>query len=176
MLAGHLLEPRGGGRCPHPVIDRLLPQSPRRPGPDALWGDPPTPPEVVRSPAIERLRRQVFTQHMRRTRAFWHLPLIHGLGCAGHGIVLLYVVPLAVEQGLTLVAASMILSLISVCSIGSRSSPPSWRSARGQTGHGRRPGDPQGLTQLVLFWAHEAWTFTSLGLSALALERCRRTW
>ena len=47
------------------------------------------PPEVVRSPAIERLRRQVFTQHMRRTRAFWHLPLIHGLGCAGHGIVLL---------------------------------------------------------------------------------------
>ena len=78
------------------------------------------PPEVVRSPAIERLRRQVFTQHMRRTRAFWHLPLIHGLGCAGHGIVLLYVVPLAVEQGLTLVAASVILSLISVCSIGSR--------------------------------------------------------
>jgi hypothetical protein len=38
---------------------------------------------------------------MRRTRAFWYLPLIHDLGCAGHGIVLLYVVPLAVEQGLT---------------------------------------------------------------------------
>ena len=51
------------------------------------------PPEVVRSPAIERRRRQVFTQHMRRTRAFWDLPLIHGLGCAGHGIVLIYVVP-----------------------------------------------------------------------------------
>ena len=57
---------------------------------------------------------------MRRTRAFWSLPLIHGLGCAGHGIVLIYVVPLAVEQGLTLVAASVILSLIAVWSIGSR--------------------------------------------------------
>jgi sugar phosphate permease len=78
------------------------------------------PPAVVRSPAVERQRRKVFTQHMRRTRAFWHLPLIHGLGCAGHGIVLLYVVPLAVEQGLTLVSASVILSLIAVCSIGSR--------------------------------------------------------
>jgi len=78
------------------------------------------PPAVVRSPAVERLRRQVFTRHMRHTRAFWYLPLIHGLGCAGHGIVLLYVVPLAVERGLTLVSASVILSLIAVCSIGSR--------------------------------------------------------
>src|SRR3989454_3734534 len=83
----------------------------------ATAADPPT---VVRSPAVERQRRKVFTQQMRRTRAFWYLPLIHGLGCAGHGIVLLYVVPLAVERGLTLVAASVILSLISVCSIGSR--------------------------------------------------------
>ena len=78
------------------------------------------PPPVVRPPAIERLRRQVFTQHMRRTRAFWYLPLIHGLGCAGHGIVLIYVVPLAVERGLTLVSASVILSLIAAWSIGGR--------------------------------------------------------
>src|SRR5262249_41187307 len=53
------------------------------------------PPPVVRSPAIERLRRQVFMQQMRRTRAFWHLPLIHGLGCGGHGLVLVLAVPLA---------------------------------------------------------------------------------
>jgi MFS family permease len=121
------------------------------------------PPEVVRSPAIERLRRQVFTQHMRRTRAFWHLPLIHGLGCAGHGIVLLYVIPLAVEQGLTLVSASVILSLISVCSIGSRFLTPIVAERSG--------GKPimaaalviQGLTVLVLFWAHEVWTFYLFG-------------
>src|SRR5712691_12202972 len=121
------------------------------------------PPEVVRSPAIERLRRQVFTQHMRRTRAFWHLPLIHGLGCAGHGIVLLYVIPLAVEQGLTLVSASVILSLISVCSIGSRFLTPIVAERSG--------GKPimaaalviQGLTVLVLFWAHEMWMFYLFG-------------
>src|SRR5919204_4331476 len=121
------------------------------------------PPEVVRSPAVERLRRQVFTRHMRRTRAFWYLPLIHGLGCAGHGIVLLYVVPLAVEQGLTLVAASVILSLISVVSIGSRLLTPIVAERSG--------GKPimaaalliQGLTVLVLFWAHEMWTFYLFG-------------
>jgi MFS family permease len=121
------------------------------------------PPEVVRSSALERLRRQVFTHHIRRTRAFWHLPLIHGLGCAGHGIVLIYVVPLAVEQGLTLVSASVILSLISVWSIGSRLLTPIAAERSG--------GKPimaaalliQGLTVLVLFWAHEAWTFYLFG-------------
>jgi cyanate permease len=126
----------------------------------ATAADPPT---VVRSPAVERLRRQVFTQQMRRTRAFWSLPLIHGLGCAGHGIVLLYAVPLAVERGLTLVAASVILSLISVCSIGSRLLTPIVAERWG--------GKPiiaaalvvQGLTVPVLWWAHEAWTFYLFG-------------
>jgi cyanate permease len=120
-------------------------------------------PAVVRSPAVERRRRQVFTRHMRRTRAFWYLPLIHGLGCAGHGIVLLYVVPLAVERGLTLVAASVILSLIAVCSIGSRLLTPIVAECWG--------GKPiiavalliQGLTVPVLWGAHEAWTFYLFG-------------
>src|SRR5499427_8353762 len=121
------------------------------------------PPEVVRSPAHERQRRQVFLHHVRRTRAFWYLPLIHGLGCAGHGIVLIYVVPLAVERGLTLVAASVILSLISVMSIGSRFLTPIMAERAG--------GKPvmaaalliQGLTVLVLWWAHGAWTFYLFG-------------
>jgi cyanate permease len=100
---------------------------------------------------------------MRRTRAFWHLPLIHGLGCAGHGIVLIYVVPLAVEQGLTLVSASVILSLISVWSIGGRLLTPIVAERSG--------GKPimaaalviQGLTVPVLWWAHDAWTFYLFG-------------
>ena len=38
-LAGHLLEPRDRRRQHHPVADAPLPQSPRGPGPHALWGD-----------------------------------------------------------------------------------------------------------------------------------------
>jgi len=121
------------------------------------------PPEVVRSPGLERQRRQAFLHHMRCTRAFWDLPLIHGLGCAGHGIVLIYVVPLAVEQGLTLVAASVILSLISVMSIASRFLTPILAERVG--------GKPimaaalliQGLTVLVLCGAHDVWTFYLFG-------------
>src|SRR2546426_10106409 len=121
------------------------------------------PPEVVRSPVLERQRRQAFLHHVRRTRAFWDLPLIHGLGCAGHGIVLIYVVPLAVEQGLTLVAAAVILSLIAVWSIGGRLLTPIVAERSG--------GKPimaaalviQGLTVPVLWWAHDAWTFYLFG-------------
>src|SRR5207248_4354161 len=38
-LAGHLLEPWSRRWRPDPVADAPLPRSPRRPGPDALWGD-----------------------------------------------------------------------------------------------------------------------------------------
>jgi cyanate permease len=100
---------------------------------------------------------------VRRTRAFWYLPLIHGLGYAGHGVVLIYVVPLAVERGLTLVAASVILSLIAVMSIASRFLTPIIAERSG--------GKPvmtaalliQGLTVLVLFGAHGMWTFYLFG-------------
>jgi len=121
------------------------------------------PPPVVRPPAIERLRRQVFTQHMQRTRAFWYLPLIHGLGCAGHGIVLIYVVPLAVERGLTLVSASVILSLIAAWSIGGRLLTPMVAERAGSKPIMAAALLIQGLTVPVLFWAHEAWMFYLFG-------------
>ncbi|GIT02111.1 MAG: hypothetical protein CM1200mP27_07360 [Chloroflexota bacterium] len=37
------------------------------------------PPEIFRSKEIEGLRLKVFNKAMRRTRAFWNLPTIHGL-------------------------------------------------------------------------------------------------
>jgi MFS family permease len=69
----------------------------------------------------------------------------------------------AVERGLTLVSASVILSLIAVCSIGSRLLTPIVAERVG--------GKPiiatalliQGLTVPVLWWAHEAWTFYLFG-------------
>jgi MFS family permease len=117
------------------------------------------PPEAVRSSVVERIRVKVFNQHIRRTRAFWNLPLIHGLGCAGHGIVLIYSIPIAVEQGISLVAASVIISLISIFSVGSRLITPLVAERFG--------GKPimaaalfiQGITVLVLFWAQDTWMF-----------------
>lgn len=125
---------------------------------------PDDPPEVAMPQAVEKERVRVFNRHVRRTRAFWNLPLIHGLGCAGHGIVLIYSVPIAVEQGISLVTASAILSLISLFSVGSRFATPIVTERFG--------GKPimilalfiQGITVLFLFWASDVWMFYVFGV------------
>ena len=75
---------------------------------------------------LNQLRIKVFNQHIRRTRPFWNLPLIHGLGCAGHGIVLIYLAIYALDSGVfnSLYKAGILLSIISLVSIVSRFGTP----------------------------------------------------
>ena len=128
-------------------------------GSSALGAQEDDPPEILRSKEMERLRLKVFNKAMRRTKAFWNLPTIHGLGCAGHGIVLIYSIPLAIEQGVTLGAASFILALISVFSIVGRFMAPIMAERMGAKPVMMTALFIQGITVLMLFWAQDAWTF-----------------
>ena len=116
-------------------------------------------PEAVMSKQMERLRVRVYNQAIRRTGAFWNLPAIHGLGCAGHGIVLIYSIPLAIEQGVSLSAAAFILALISVFSILGRFAAPILAERIGAKPIMMTALFIQGITVLVLFWAQDAWAF-----------------
>ena len=78
------------------------------------------PPPVAFTPDAAKLRLKVFQRQMKHTRAFWNLPVIHGMGCAGHGIVLIFVVDFAVTRGIEFTTAAVILTLINVFSIGGR--------------------------------------------------------
>ena len=71
-----------------------------------------------------KLRLQVFQRQMKHTRAFWNLPVIHGMGCAGHGIVLIFVVDYAVSQNIDFTKGAIILTLINVFSIAGRFGVP----------------------------------------------------
>lgn len=121
------------------------------------------PPEIVPAKEVLKLRLKVFGQHMRRTRAFWNLPTIHGLGCAGHGIVLIYSVPLAIESGIGLTQAAFILTFISIFSIVGRFVVPILAERMG--------GKPvmmvalfvQSITVVVLFFAQDPWAFYLFG-------------
>ena len=121
------------------------------------------PPEISLSKELLKARLKVFGQHMRRTRAFWNLPVIHGLGCAGHGIVLIYSVPMAIESGIGLTEAAFILTFISIFSIVGRFVVPILAERMG--------GKPvmmvalfvQCVTVLVLFFASDPWTFYLFG-------------
>ena len=116
-------------------------------------------PEPPRSKQADQLRSKVFNQHIRKTRAFWNLPLIHGLGCAGHGIVLIYTIPIAIEQGIGLFTASIILGLISLFSVGGRLIAPILAERFGGKQIMAVAMFIQGITVLVLFWAQDVWSF-----------------
>ncbi len=81
-------------------------------------------PERVFSPDAAKVRLQVFRRQMKHTRAFWNLPVIHGMGCAGHGIVLIFVVAFAVSRGVDFTTGAVILTLTQVFSIAGRFAVP----------------------------------------------------
>ena len=122
-------------------------------------------PEIVPSVELLKLRLKVFGQHMRRTRAFWNLPTIHGLGCAGHGIVLIFVIDFANEAGISVTQGAWILSCISIFSIVGRFIVPVLAERMG--------GKPvmmvalflQCVTVTVLFFAGDStWVFYLFGV------------
>ena len=116
-------------------------------------------PEVVRDKTIERLREKVFNQHLRSTRAFWNLPLLHSLGCVGHGIVLIYVIPMATDRGISLMSASWMLTFIMLSSVFSRFVTPVAAEFFGAKRTMAISLFLQGAPVFLLFWAQDVWMF-----------------
>ena len=115
--------------------------------------------------SLEQVRAKVFNQHVRRTKAFWNLPAIHGLGCAGHGIVLLFVAPFAVMKGLSFTEAAIILSILSIVSIPSRMLTPMIAEKYGTKTIMATCLMIQGLSVICLFFSTDLWHF--YGFAAL---------
>ena len=59
-----------------------------------------------------------------KTDSFWHLINIHFWGCVGHSVILVAAIPMAVNQCISLVTASGVLSIIAITSILSRFAAP----------------------------------------------------
>ena len=116
-------------------------------------------PDVVVDKAAEKIRAKVFNQHIRRTKAFWNLPTIHALGCAGHGIVLIYAIPIAVDRGIDLISAGVIITVISLVSIISRLVTPVLSDVYGPKQVMSLCLLVQGVTVIFLFWAQDLWMF-----------------
>ena len=111
---------------------------------------------------MERLRIAVFNKNIRRTRPFWNLPLIHGLGCAGHGIILIYVAKYAIDSGVfnSLASAGIILSIISLVSIISRFGTPVLAEIYGTRRMMAVSLAIQGITvPIIMFGPSEPWIF-----------------
>ena len=118
-------------------------------------------PMIVRDKTVDRLRQKVFNRHTRKTKPFWNLPLIHALGCAGHGTVLIYVIPMAIDRGAfsSLAQAGIILTIIALISVISRIVTPIMAEAYGTRKMMAASLSIQAITVFMLFWSHDAWSF-----------------
>ena len=89
------------------------------------WGAPADEPvRRLQNNAIAKLRTRVFLQQVQKTVAFWNLGAIHGLGCAGHNIILILLVAIAIEDGISDGMAAMIYLTLTVVSTVTRFAVP----------------------------------------------------
>ena len=66
----------------------------------------------------------MFLKQVQRTGAFWNLATIHGLGCAGHNIILILFVAIAIDDGISAGLAAMIYLVLTVVSSATRFATP----------------------------------------------------
>ena len=120
-------------------------------------------PSASFSPEAAKVRLKVFQKQMRHTRAFWNLPVIHGLGCAGHGIVLIFVVDFAVQRGIDFTTGAVILTLVQIFSIAGRFAVPIITEKIGGKPIMATALAIQALSVVILFFAHDVWAFYLFG-------------
>ena len=120
----------------------------------ALPGDPPA---TRRSLSADRVK--LFTKFMRHTKAYWNLSSIHFLGCVGHAVILVYIVPIAIEEGVSVVVAAGLLTVLSGVSIGTRLATPVLSDYVGPKTVMAVAYVLQGIPVVMLFWTHEVWLF-----------------
>ena len=89
------------------------------------WGAPPDEPvRRLQNNAIAKLRTRTFLKEVQKTFAFWNLATIHGLGCAGHNIILILLVAIAIDDGISGGMAAMIYLALTVVSTLTRFAVP----------------------------------------------------
>ena len=89
------------------------------------WGAPKNEPvRRLQNNAVAKLRTNVFLKVVQKTPTFWNLGTIHGLGCAGHNIILILLVAIAIEDGISSAMAAMIYLTLTVVSTATRFATP----------------------------------------------------
>ena len=108
---------------------------------------------------IARIRTRVFFKQAQRTLAFWNLIGIHFWGCAGHAIVLVYLVAIAEEADVSPGLAAGAFVTMSVTSTVTRFAVPVLADHLGSKGVMAVCFALQTLPIVLLFFATDTWHF-----------------
>ena len=89
------------------------------------WGAPPDEPiRTLQNSPLAKLRTNVFLKQAQKTHTFWNLVGIHFWGCAGHNIILILLVAIAIDSGMSAALATGVLIVLNVVSTLTRFATP----------------------------------------------------
>ena len=108
---------------------------------------------------IAKIRTRVFFKQAQRTLAFWNLIGIHFWGCAGHAIVLVYLVAIAEAEGVSPGLAAGAFVTLSVTSTVTRFAVPVMADRVGSKEVMAVCFSLQTLPIVLLFFSTDAWHF-----------------
>ena len=108
---------------------------------------------------IDKDKVRVFTKYISKTSAYWNMSSIHFFGCVGHAVILVYLIPIALEEGISLVMAASLLTVMSGVSVVTRLATPVLADSHGPKMVMFWFYFIQGCTVLMLFWTHEIYAF-----------------
>ena len=113
----------------------------------------------VQTGEVAKVRSQVFLKQAQRTSAFWNLIGVHFWGCAGHAIILVYLVAIAEAEGLSKGLAAGAFVTLSVSSTLTRFAVPVIADRMGSKPAMAGCFFLQVAPIFLLFFAHDPWQF-----------------
>ena len=115
--------------------------------------------EKLRRGPTAKIRTSVFLRHAQHTSAFWNLIGIHFWGCVGHNIILIFLIAMAIDSGLSQGVAAGLFITLSVVSMITRFLVPVAADRMDSKGAMGVCFFLQTFPVLLLFVAQDAWTF-----------------
>ena len=141
------------------IMVRFFYNEPAQIGVRALGAPEDEPIKAVQTGEIARIRTKVFLKQAQRTGAFWNLIGIHFWGCAGHAIILVYLVAMAEDEGVSRGLAAGAFVTLSVTSTITRFAVPVIADRMGSKPAMAGCFFLQVAPIFLLFFAQDAWHF-----------------
>ena len=115
--------------------------------------------KAVQTGEVAKVRTKVFQKQAQKTSAFWNLIGIHFWGCAGHAIILVYLVAMAEDEGVSKGLAAGAFVTMSVTSTITRFAVPVIADRMGSKPAMAGCFFLQVAPIFLLFFAQDAWHF-----------------
>jgi len=141
------------------LLAKLFYNEPAQIGVRAFGAPEHEPIQEVQTGDVAKVRTRVFLQQAQHTSAFWNLIGIHFWGCAGHSVILVYLVAMAEDEGVPKSLAAGAFVMMSLTSTITRFAVPVIAERMGSKPAMAGCFFLQVAPIFLLFFAQEAWQF-----------------